>query len=221
MSNFVTDLMSNLFLIDQENRGYIVFVRHGESERQSKPEDDHDSFDTTLSENGRRQARAVANRLKERSIDVLYSSPLKRAYETAEKIGDLSGMNVTVEKDLREVDIDREEALKATADETFFENLSEDQTSINEFRWGSLPFAESSESLRERVTTAVDNIVEKHPGDTIVIVAHTGVINAYLTECIGLDSDFITLPAHTSISTVRTREDRRVVVTINDYSHLR
>lgn len=221
MSSFVTELMSNLFLIDKENRGYIVFVRHGESQRQSSPEDDHDSFDTALSETGRRQARAVASRLEDRNIDVLYSSPLKRAYETAEKIGDFSELEVSVEKDLREVDIDREKALEATADESFLENFTANQNSINDFRWGSLPFAESSESLRARVKESVDDIVAKHPEETIVIVAHTGVINAYLTECIGLDSDFLTLPAHTSLSTVRTREDRRVVVTVNDYSHLR
>lgn len=217
----VGDLMQKMFLINEDERGYVVFVRHGESERQSDGNASTDSFDTPLSSRGRKQAQAVANRLKNRSIDVLYSSPLKRAEETASIVAEKAGMDVTVREDLREVDIDREQALEAINDEEFLGDLEASDTSIRNFRWSSLGFTESSESLRNRVTSAVDSIVEAHPGETVVVFSHTGVINAYLTNCIGLDSDFLTLPAHTSVSTVRTRGDQRVVVTVNDYSHLR
>ncbi|MFB6345450.1 MAG: histidine phosphatase family protein, partial [bacterium] len=83
MSSFVNDLMRKLFLLGDDNTGYLVFVRHGESRRQSDSSDVK-GFDTPLSSRGRRQARAVADRLKHRTIDALYSSPLKRARETAE-----------------------------------------------------------------------------------------------------------------------------------------
>lgn len=221
MANFVAKLMGSMFLIDEENRGYVVFVRHGESVRQSEPGDDHDSFDTPLSERGRSQANAVAERLSGRSIDSLYSSPLKRAHETAEIVAEETGLDVSVDEDLREVDIDHSRAMKAMEDESFLENLDNKIPSMEDFRWGALDFAESSESLRQRVESTVDSIVENHPGETLVIFSHTGVINTYLTSCIGLDSDFLTLPAHTSLSTIRTLDDRRVVVTVNDYSHLR
>lgn len=221
MAGMVPSLLQKLFLIDETDRGYLVFVRHGESQRQSNPEGDHDSFDTPLSERGRNQARGLAERLKNRTIHNLYASPLKRAHETATIVEEEIGPDVNVVEDLREVDIDREKALEAMEESSEMPGEFDRQEAIRSFRWSSLDYTESSESLRQRVTRAVDEIVDRHPGETSVIFSHTGVINAYLTECMGMDSDFITLPAHTSLSTVRTLNDNRVVVTINDYAHLR
>ncbi|MFB6345451.1 MAG: histidine phosphatase family protein, partial [bacterium] len=127
----------------------------------------------------------------------------------------------TVKDGLREVDIDREKALSVMGDEDPYERYDSWSSTLEDFRWGSFEFAESSESLRDRVRSTLSSIVDNHPGETVVIFSHTGVINAYLADCLGLESDLLTLPAHTGLSTVRTLGNKRAVVTINDYSHLR
>ena len=79
---------------------------------------------------------------------------------------------------------------------------------------------ESSAAIRARMQEAVEAIVAAHPGARVALVSHAGAINAYLASLLGLTSDFFFPAGNTSISTVRARDGRRLLVSINDIAHL-
>ena len=63
-------------------------------------------------------------------------------------------------------------------------------------------------------------IAEGHAGRRIAVVSHAGSINAFLAEVIGLASDFFFPTGNASISTVRVRGDKMLLVALNDVAHL-
>ena len=72
----------------------IYLVQHGDKERSPG--------DPGLTELGRRQAAVTARWLRETELKALYSSPLRRARETAEPVGAATGLAVQVDSRLRE-----------------------------------------------------------------------------------------------------------------------
>ena len=86
---------------EQETR--VILVRHGETEW-NRVERFRGRIDIDLNEMGRRQADAVAQRLSSWQIGAIYSSPLKRAWETAEPIASVCGLEVTTLESIQDVD---------------------------------------------------------------------------------------------------------------------
>ena len=82
----------------------LILARHGETDW------NRDGIwqghgDPPLNELGRRQATELAEKLADVEIDALYSSDLRRAYETAEIVGGAKGLTITADPDLREMDV--------------------------------------------------------------------------------------------------------------------
>jgi broad specificity phosphatase PhoE len=83
----------------------IILVRHGESEanKAGKHQGKGDKWtNTSLTEKGKQQAKKVAERLKKEEIEIIYSSPLKRAKETAESINRNHNLEIIYDKRLKE-----------------------------------------------------------------------------------------------------------------------
>jgi probable phosphoglycerate mutase len=190
----------------------LLLIRHGEAEpllanEAFEPKD----VDTPLTERGRKQAAAVAARLQHRSIGALYSSGLRRADQTAAALGEATGLVVTRDERLREVEI-------AGVGPVAMHDLAE--IAIAHGGWSHLPGTESSQTIRERMRTAMDAIVAAHPGARVAIFSHAGAINAYVASLLGLRSDFFFPAGNTGITTVRARGERRLLVSLNDIAHL-
>lgn len=81
----------------------IYFIRHGESEANVKGIYQGQTFDSALTENGRRQAETVARFMAALQAKAIYTSPLKRAYQTAAAIA--SEMKLPFDTDKRLVEI--------------------------------------------------------------------------------------------------------------------
>lgn len=176
-----------LFLIGVEGVTEIWLVRHADSYR-----DVVDTVDPPLSAIGREQARRLAERVKRIDHAAVYSSPLRRAMETARQISD------EVEVDNRLVEV----ALEIDDD-------------------GSLDFKETAESAVTRMRASLDDMVQAHPGERVVAVTHAAAIVACLTDVMRLETAQLRiLPYYTSISTVRVLGDRRVVAALCDTAHL-
>ena len=176
-----------LFLLGVEGVTEVWLVRHGDSYRQVV-----ETADPPLSEVGREQARRLGERVRRTNHAAVYSSPLRRAMETARAISD----HVSVDERLVEMALD----------------IDED---------GSLDFKESNESAVTRMRAALDEMVSAHPGERVVAVTHAAAIVACLTDVMRLDAGQLRiLPYYTSISTVRVLDDRRVVGTLGDVAHL-
>ena len=176
-----------LFLIGVEGVTEIWLVRHGDSYR-----DMVDTVDPPLSTLGREQAHRLGERVRRTNHAAVYSSPLRRATETARAISD----NVSLDERLVEMALE----------------IDED---------GSLDFKESNESAVTRMGAALDDMVSAHPGERIVAVTHAAAIVACLTDVMRLQTGQLRiLPYFTSISTVRVLGDRRMVGALGDVAHL-
>ena len=80
----------------------LIFVRHAEA-LGNKIRRFHGWTDSGITDRGRLQAKRVAERLKDTEIDVIYSSSLKRAFQTAEYIAKIKGLPLTTSENLKEI----------------------------------------------------------------------------------------------------------------------
>ena len=175
------------FLIGVEGVTEIWLVRHADCYR-----DMVETEDPPLSALGRDQARRLAARIQRARPAAVYSSPYRRAMETAKAITD----DIRVDQRLVEMPLD----------------ISED---------GTLEFKETPESAVARMRGVVDDIVAVHNGQRVVVVSHAASIIACLTDVMRLEAGQLrVLPYYTSVSTVRALGDRRMVGAFGDIAHL-
>lgn len=88
----------------------LILVRHGESEANAKGINQGQYLDTPLTKKGVEQAKKVAKRLKEEKIDMIYSSDLIRAKQTAREINKFHDLKIIFDKRIREKDHPIEES---------------------------------------------------------------------------------------------------------------
>lgn len=216
------------FLVQRPHAAELFLIRHGDAipgAEEIIPSGIYD--DLPLSDIGREQAEALAERLAKVSFAALYSSPLRRCQETAAPLAAQLGLTVSIVPDLREVRIGEVISLPNDGDlEALARALRERQNQIVRVAgatgsWDDIPGSESSKALRQRVVEALDAIAAKHIGDRVVAFAHGGVINAYVAETLGLERDFFFPAANTSITVVRVAGKRRVLYVLNDLAHVK
>jgi 2,3-bisphosphoglycerate-dependent phosphoglycerate mutase len=190
----------------------LLLIRHAEAEALPAGEAlDPKDVDMPLSARGRLQAELLAARLLRRGLTAIYQSGLKRAQETAEAVARVTGLPCHEDARVREVAI-------AGVGPVAMHDLAE--IAIAHGGWSHLPGTEPSQAIRARMREALDAIVARHTGGRVAVVSHAGAINAYVAGLLGLDSDFFFPAGNTSISIVRARDARRLLVTINDIAHL-
>lgn len=206
----------------------IYLIRHGDALPDAAELQPGDYNAQNLSELGRRQAQALAERLRDTSFDALYSSPLGRARQTAAPLATMLGLDVDVVPDLREIGLGQiGPALpEGATPEEVASHLRERLRLIalhaaTSGNWTSIPGSEPSAAFRARVVHAHDALAGRHPGQRVACFGHGGSINVYLAAVLGLDRDFFVPLANTAMSIVRVKGTRRVVLTINDVCHLR
>lgn len=211
------------FLTGMEDVTQLILIRHGE---QHIPDPRlgpvGDTFDPPLSERGLQQARLVGERFSTDRIDVVYASPLKRAYETGREVARHHRLEPIVLHDLREVEIFRD----IPADKSALEYLGAPlltgirERMLNERSWDVYPYSESSFDFRKRTVNAIEAIIAGHEGKRIAIACHGGVINAYVGHIIRSPYDMFFRPAHTSVSIVNAANGVRALQSLNDTHHL-
>jgi probable phosphoglycerate mutase len=130
--------------------------------------------DPALSEEGREQAGALAERLAGESLSLLVTSDLQRARETAEIAALRLGITTRLEPALRELDVGEWSGL---ARDVIARRWPED---FARFRAGELDVraggGETRRELRARVVAAFRSLRQIYRGDRIAVVTHMGVI---------------------------------------------
>ena len=175
------------FLIGIEGVTEVWLVRHADCYFEMK-----DFDDPPLSSIGRDQAARLAKRLERSKPDAVYSSPYRRAIETAKTIA----KDVLVDDRLVEMALD----------------VNDD---------GSLEIHEPPADVAKRMTAAIDEMIASHPGERVVAVSHGAAIMAYITDVLHLDPGQLRMyPYFTSISVVKGLGDRRMVGALGDVAHL-
>ena len=87
-------------------------------------------------------------------------------------------------------------------------------------KWDGIPGGEGDAVFRSRVAAAIEAIALAHLGQTVAVVAHGGVINAYLSDALGIERSLWLTVENTSISFVRVTPYGHYVVVAGDCQHL-
>jgi probable phosphoglycerate mutase len=203
----------------------LTLIRHGQSdfawtgERRATARGDQ--WDPPLSEQGREQARLLTRRLLVMELDplVIYSSPLRRARETADAFAGERGSEVVLDDDLMEAHIGGWEG------RPFEEIVETDPEIVQHLRnqraiWHRAPNAEREDAFRARVRDAIERALAAHPDRNVVVFAHGGVINAYIGELLAIPQPMFFLPENTSLNSVDVDGPARSVRFLNDVLHL-
>jgi 2,3-bisphosphoglycerate-dependent phosphoglycerate mutase len=200
----------------------LVLIRHGESHVTVQRVIGGLRSCTGLTPLGHGQASALAARAVrtgELATDVLYSSTLPRAIETAVPLAGALGVEMVLDERLIE-------HAPGECDGMTFD----DYVRCHPMRsaWGSEPDAEifpggeTHGMFRARVSESIGALCAKHAGGTIVVVCHGGVIDAAMRHLLGLPvfGAFELNIVNTSITEVVRREERWALLRFNDAAHL-
>jgi 2,3-bisphosphoglycerate-dependent phosphoglycerate mutase len=227
----MSELSNDPFLFQRQSAAELMLIRHGDAipgPEEIIPSGIYD--DLPLSQKGREQARAVAERLKNMRFDAAYSSPLRRCQETAAPLIEQSKLALTIIEGIKEVTLNEIIPMPTVKEGdnlvVLTKALQARQVEIirgagSTGSWDTLPGSESSKAFRKRVVDSIDEIANNHIGQRVVLFTHGGVINAYAAEVLGLDKEFFFPSANTSLTLVHVAGTKRVLYFLNDIAHLR
>lgn len=167
-----------------------------------------------LSDDGRRQATAVADRIGTlKRVGAVYTSPLDRARETALMIARTRGLMVRLERGLSEVDIGQWTGLKIS------EAVRKPEWRLVQ-RYPSgfrFPGGESFTEMQTRITSALAALVERHRGEIVVAVSHADPIKAAVAHALGMPLDLIQriMIGTASVTAIAYGDGGPAVLTVN------
>lgn len=161
----------------------LLLVRHGETVRHAENRYTGVS-DVALTERGLRQATDLGRWAHERGAEAVACSPLGRARQTAQPAADLLGHPLEVVRDLREVDFGWGEG------RTIEEMAAEDPEAVRRFRVdaesGAFPGSEPPSAAAARAVPALRALAARHPGGTVLVVAHNTLLRIALCGMLGI-----------------------------------
>ena len=199
----------------------IYLVRHAEAEGNVR-EFFQGRIDTDVSEKGRLQLEKLAERFRDISIEALYSSPLRRAFTTAEAVNRFHELPIITDSALMEINGGDWEGVKwAELPEKFPDHMRLWKEEINHF---AAPNGESTRQVYERMKAAMKRIASENQGRTIAVVSHGMAIKAYLNCAEGREWDNYSDPGwadNTAVSLIEY-SDKLIprIIYKNDCSHL-
>ena len=194
----------------------LVLVRHALPVRIDATPDGAPA-DPELAERGHEQARRLVAALAADEVTALYSSPSRRARQTAAPLEQALGMTAEVEDGLAEFD----------SSDTSYVPV-EELKAAGDPRWTALVHGDlyshdvDPVAFRARVVDAVERIAARHPGGRAVLLTHAGAINAAAGAVLGQERTIWFAPDYCSISRLAAaRDGRRGLVSLNETGHVR
>lgn len=198
----------------------LFLVRHGET-------DSNSAFrywgktDVGLGSEGIRQAEQIRDRLAEQRIDCIYTSDLKRTRLTAEIIARPHQIDIINCPELREIDFGDVEGLDFKEVQAKFPEVA--RKWIQHDPELVYPGGESLLQLDERIARFRARLSAHTPQETVLIVAHSGVLRTLICQLLGMDLKYrwnlrIDLA---SLSIVETYPNFAILSLLNDVSHLK
>ncbi|MHB1418792.1 MAG: alpha-ribazole phosphatase [Bacillota bacterium] len=198
----------------------VILVRHGQTVwNQDGRFQGHTNVE--LSEDGKKQARQLAHALKKEKVTAVYTSDLSRAKSTAQIIASDFDLEEQVILELKEINFGRWEGLTYREINEKFSELAA--------VWRSkpatvqIPGGESFKEVMDRASLAVEQLVLRHPKETVVVVSHGATIRTIICAAVGLDLDHIWQLRldNTAITTIEYFEPGKgILCCLNDTHHL-
>ncbi len=198
----------------------IFLIRHGETKWNSLGKF-QGCKDIDLADNGLVQANYLKERL-ESKFDFIYTSPLKRAFETARILASESKKKLLIENDLREINFGEWEGMTVTQIKTSYPEAFE-TWKTDKFE---APLCGGDKSIKlasVRAANCILKIAKKHNGNRVAIIAHGGILKAGLIGILGWDMTMYhkIVLGNTAISQVNFDEEfNPCLISLNDTNHL-
>jgi probable phosphoglycerate mutase len=167
-----------------------------------------------LSERGRQQAAALAERLRSLPLAAVYTSPLERCTETAEPLGRARRLEVQTLPALLEVEYGRwtGRPLAQLARTSLWKRVQQAPSSVR------FPDGETLEEVQTRAVSALVQLAGRHPRSVVAAVTHAEVIRLALAHFAGVHIDlFQRMVVHpASISAVAVADGMPRIIRVND-----
>lgn len=199
----------------------ILLIRHGETEWNTLGKF-QGCTDIALSEAGIKQAELLKNRLNG-NFDYIYTSPLSRAFETAKILASQTNKEVTIATEIREINFGEWEGLTIHEIEKNYPEIFKAWRTDKKESY--ICGGDSSiHNAADRAKKCILDIVSKHKGKKIAIVAHGGIIKAGLIGVFEWDMTMYHKMAlgNTCINTLTFNEELKpALVGLNDTNHLK
>lgn len=198
----------------------LLLVRHGETKLNSSQRY-WGRTDVALSTVGLGQAERLRDRLATEKIDITYSSDLKRAWLTAETIVSRHKMKIITCPELREIDFGQLEGLTFDQVSQLYPEVS--RLWLERSPKLKYPGGESLRQLNDRVNNFMHRLEKHGEEETILIVAHSGVLRTLACQLLGAAARHrwqIRLDL-ASLTIVETYLQEAILTLLNDVSHLR
>lgn len=173
--------------------------------------------DVALDDIGRQQAQALAERFRHTHFDVIYTSPLSRARDTAAALAAPHLLPLQFDERLKERHLGEWTGL--TGDEA---NARYPEQWKSKWHTTGAPGGETQDQLMERAGQVFADLLTAHHNQHIVAVSHGGLLNAYLCHLLGLPADdrvVFGFP-NTGLTHLHFNERRVRVITTGDCAHL-
>jgi broad specificity phosphatase PhoE len=201
----------------------IILVRHGQSLGNAM-NIYLGHTDLNLSEEGMEQARKTAEHLKQEKIDVVYSSDLIRAHNTALPHAQMRGLSVIDSEELRELYIGKWEGKKVS---DLIKNEYEDFVIKWQGEFGTFtpPGGESVFDASKRVYNKIISIARENPGKNVLIAMHAAVIRGFWCIISGVEpknwAEAFPFPTNASYSEVCFDGDKFIPIMYSCDEHLK
>jgi broad specificity phosphatase PhoE len=158
----------------------IYIVRHGQSEANLA---ELHGLDTKLTDKGKRQAKLLAKTFAKLHFDVMFSSPLVRAHETAKIIAEEHKLEVLTKEALRERHEGVIDGMHAKKVREAFGEIYALRESLPYKTWKTTSIAngyETDEVLMSRFITVLREIALLYPRKTVLVASHVGLMKTFL-----------------------------------------
>jgi len=193
----------------------IIFLRHGQAENNTKKILAGRSPGVNLTETGIEQAEKAGRMLKALNISAIYSSPIDRAIQTADIVGNYCDLEIVTDDRLIELDMGK--FTKMPYNEIFakhgnvFLKFYEGSDEVSEN--GVETFAK----VQKRVFEMVDFVIDKHKNENVVLVTHMDPIKAMIGKVLKLRSEvlFELIIANASLNVFKNSEQKFYLTAIN------
>lgn len=167
----------------------LLLVRHGQTDW-NPAQRVMGRSDIALNEKGRGQAENLKGWLKDIEIHALYSSPMRRAMETAQIIlQDRNGLEIIAEPGVQEIDYGDWVGM------TFKEVEEKYNKEYNDYRFRSskmrVPGGEAVVDVQKRAVAAIERIRKRHEGQRVLVISHADVTKAILVHYLGIPLDLL------------------------------
>ena len=198
----------------------IYLVRHGET-AWNREEIFRGRTDVPLNETGMKQAELAGQYFKRMEIHAIYSSPLSRAWQTAQKISQIYQLKVELLEGIIDISFGNWEGhphqeIRKMDSETY-------RQWVESPHLVKLLGGESLDDVKKRAMAALEEVIRKHPQKAVVLVSHRVVCKVLICAILGIDNSHFWQIAQdaTAINLIQYKNGKYILSLMNETCHLK